>query len=884
MKKRISAAIAVLLVLSMVLSFFPVTDTKALNSEYDMFIAFADSSWNYSNWDAGHAATKFKGNGHYSMTLNAADVKGEATADPNGVVVFCVDITGLAADLAKEGKKLNFYNFKVLTDGNPVELELGKIVTGDIEEKGNYRFEIFNQYGATAEAPAIKDTSTFAFKETLTVEMDLEVVDKDATTAFLMFSDRNWAFGNWDQYTNNANAIVNGSGTYTVTLDAKSVGGDGSTAASGAQVFCVDLIGYSAKLEELGKKAEISNVKISCDGKQIDVAQDKVIYGDFEENGNLRIELFNEYGSTKDASPIGDPTALSFKDKLSVTFDLKESDLVYTGYLGFADSTWGYMNFEAKGETAEVSLKGGSYSVSLKKSEIKGAEAADNVAGINVLVVDIPGLGEKAASLNLAYKINSLSLYADGKKIDVDASKCLIDDIEGNGNLRIEIFNMYGATKDASPIADNLPAEFTFADTLKVDFSIEAYNPYYKESTAFIMLTSSDYNVTTQSTDASVTTSVLGDGDYTLKVKLSEIGKEGTKVPGAQVLCVDILGLCNLMTDDTLLGISNFKLTCDGKEVPVDASKLLVGDLESLGNYRIEIYNGWGSTKDDSPIGDPTSVAFSDEMVISFTLSGTNYGAKPVEPEPEPVEYSGSYFAGIAVQSNPSYIFRNSYDDKDYGYLTNQEFFLEGLHTVGDNAATYAGTFKDVMIDGDGTYTVALNGADFGEDYQFHMIYITTGLPYSNQLTFSDVSVKINGKDVGYFKDGKDLIKSDSKAYFNIMVQNDYTTAQTDIISLPEAAPVTDIEITFTVAGMGYESSGTSEPEPTQAPVDPTPTTAPEATATTAPTQAPATPTTAPAEPASSPNTGLIIGICCGAAALIAAAVIAVVLIKKKKG
>lgn len=62
--------------------------------------------------------------------------------------------------------------------------------------------------------------------------------DTQDYTAFLMFTDNDGAFGNWDATLESATTTVSGDGSYSVTLNASEVGGDGETGANGAQVFC----------------------------------------------------------------------------------------------------------------------------------------------------------------------------------------------------------------------------------------------------------------------------------------------------------------------------------------------------------------------------------------------------------------------------------------------------------------------------------------------------------------------------------------------------------------------------------------------------------------------------------------------------------------------
>ena len=70
----------------------------------------------------------------------------------------------------------------------------------------------------------------------------------------------------------------------------------------------------------------VSDVKVTTyntDGTSTDIAvdQSKVLYGDIEGNGKLRIEIQNEYGdSLKD--PCIDKSTISFDQKIAVTFTI----------------------------------------------------------------------------------------------------------------------------------------------------------------------------------------------------------------------------------------------------------------------------------------------------------------------------------------------------------------------------------------------------------------------------------------------------------------------------------------------------------------------------------------------------------------------------------
>lgn len=122
---------------------------------------------------------------------------------------------------------------------------------------------------------------------------------------------------------------------------------------------------------------------------------------------------------------------------------------------------------------------------------------------------------------------------------------------------------------------------------------------------------------------------VTGDGQYTL---------ESTAVAGASdfgVFVIDIEGMFAGAPEATAV---LDKVEIDGSEISFDAGKIIYGDIEEKGNYRIEIYNQYGDTKNDSPVNQATSIGSS--MKITFTVSGLGGGeaAPAAEEAPVPAE------------------------------------------------------------------------------------------------------------------------------------------------------------------------------------------------------------------------------------------------------
>ncbi len=194
--------------------------------------------------------------------------------------------------------------------------------------------------------------------------------------AFVMYASGNWypsimdasghtedpSSGTVTEWTPGTQEITK-DGTYTVSIsDIKCSGIDEETGdetmlkvdASGAVVFNVDIADLGTALgvgkdcegyDDLKTGAEkmefakskginVTDVKISQvkDGETTEVAVDssKILFGDIEGNGKLRIELYNQFGDTKDAAPLN-VSDIFFNEKLDVTFTISGIDAILGG-------------------------------------------------------------------------------------------------------------------------------------------------------------------------------------------------------------------------------------------------------------------------------------------------------------------------------------------------------------------------------------------------------------------------------------------------------------------------------------------------------------------------------------------------------------------------
>ena len=201
--------------------------------------------------------------------------------------------------------------------------------------------------------------------------------------AFLMYADADWypsiMDGTGHSEANDGTvtewtagtAEVTKDGTYTVSIaDIKASAVDeetgeetmGAVQGEGAVVFNVDIADLGTALgvgkdcegyDDLKTGAEkmafakskgidVTDVKISQtkDGETTEVAVDssKILFGDIEGNGKLRIELYNDYGDTKADAPLK-VSDLFFNEKLDVTFTISGIDAILNGGSTTPDET-----------------------------------------------------------------------------------------------------------------------------------------------------------------------------------------------------------------------------------------------------------------------------------------------------------------------------------------------------------------------------------------------------------------------------------------------------------------------------------------------------------------------------------------------------------------
>lgn len=230
-----------------------------------------------------------------------------------------------------------------------VNPESGKLAFGDIEGNGRLRIEIYNEFGATAANPPI-DPASIKFARNMVVSFNLTGITDNLKSgaagsyvAGLEYSDPTWNVSYWSSLAmGKYEALVTGDGTYTVWMEVASK-------ANGAIVFCVDIAGLSADIDDWSKVGvEINAIKLDADVEQA-VNQSIVNFNNKDGNGvDGRIEIYNEYSTSGAAAPGAYNSSLKFNGLMLVDFTLQgiDGNLVdgasadYRTELSYADADW----------------------------------------------------------------------------------------------------------------------------------------------------------------------------------------------------------------------------------------------------------------------------------------------------------------------------------------------------------------------------------------------------------------------------------------------------------------------------------------------------------------------------------------------------------------
>ncbi len=314
---------------------------------------------------------------------------------------------------------------------------------------------------------------------------------------------------------------------------------------------------------------------------------------------------------------------------------------------------------------------------------------------------------------------------------------------------------------------------------------------------AYLCYVSSDWSYANWG-DADGYTYVSGDGSYTVWVK------PGYDVNGSTMLFVEIADFAaaaeaaGVSASDIV--VSNVSLTCEGETISVDSSKIVTGDLEGKGHFRIELYNAYGATS-TAPAFDYAALAFSGKLQLNFTISGVgNLDGESSQPEEdEDTGLKGTTGSkkenGYVHDKGAIFVYTGDKDINDFTIATGWAF--GAVHEIngkwgdsyfGEGGLAGVGTGEGTSVKGNGIYI------KYWEDYRgigypaiqlswdtdriFYIGDITIfSSDWSTQAVFSVGDGFYRGPEERYAGTGEALLDGSNRWYY--FGEGSYTAANT---------------------------------------------------------------------------------------------------------
>ena len=626
--------------------------------------------------------------------------------------------------------------------------------------------------------------------------------------AYLMYADAAWAYQYWSgdapEGVTPTNVEITGPGEYTVGLEFAEEAQGLAFAAIGINDGEMNLPGYTIELKAIRVNGEAIEIKkgytSSDDGKVTRMN----IYNEWV--GEVPSDARSFDGSLSDAAPIiVDKEAFAAVKSVEADFVLHRA----TAYIMYADAAWA--------------------------NQYWGGAAPDGITAANV---EIAGPGDYTAALEFATPAEGLAFTALGLtngELSFPGAFLKINAIRINGEpieftkgytssddkvtTRMNIYNEWvgelpedahsfdGTVEDAKPIIVDKEL-FTGVTKFEVDFTLVPVT-----DTAYLMYADAAWAYQYWGGDApegvtAANAEITGPGTYTVGLEFAE---------EAQGLAFSAVGVVNgeKTFNGYFINVTDIKVNGESIEV----GKGYTSSDDGICT-RENLYNEWvselpadarradGDLEGAAPIVvDKEAFAAVKSVEVTFDYI---YGKPIAQDDDAPLTAEEAaelqkvdYNAYIGVQST-SYIFRNTWDEASYGRDSeNAEFFT---HLVGwdadNNAVDYGGTFEDVLLTKDGTYSVSLTTGEmgFGTDDAFRMLFVSTEIPSKlvkdGYVTISDVKTKIGDAATRDYTD-VDV----SGTYARIVIIDEYNRGEAPFgYTVPGAN--TAITITFTVTGL----------------------------------------------------------------------------------
>ena len=190
------------------------------------------------------------------------------------------------------------------------------------------------------------------------------------------------------------------------------------------------------------------------------------------------------------------------------------------------------------------------------------------------------------------------------------------------------------------------------------------------------------------------------------------------------------------------------------------------------------------------------------------------------------VKLDGEYHAALGVRTGSGKnIYRMAYYHKKSAGTNKWKHLAIGDYSS-EEYQEIKSTFKDVVIKGNGKYTVSLENADFQGETSFSRMQVSTDIPDTGKIKFSDMSVRVNGKELVKYDEPYIDKHGDADGNCCLLVINEdregVERLDGDCVS---QGTESKISITFKVSGFSYNKG--EKPKPAETPA-PKPTKTPE--------------------------------------------------------
>ncbi len=290
----------------------------------------------------------------------------------------------------------------------------------------------------------------------------------------------------------------------------------------------------------------------------------KVVVGDLENNGRIRIEIYNEYGASK-ADPCISPSSIKFSKNMVVTFSIEGvtgnindgAPGTHVAGLEYSDPTWAvsYWSGLTMGKYEAAVTGDGTYTVWM--------EVDNPASGAVVFCIDIADLAKDAVDPSLIKaEVLSIKLDADVDQ-PVNTNVVQFQNKDGNGtDGRIEIYNEYGNGGTVAPGCYN---DMAFNGMCLVDFTIKGIDGNLVDGAAGSYKTEmsyadADWNPSYWGGADFGSANVTGDGSYQVFAYLAG------DCSGAVVWTIELYGLWKDLVDTSKVQVSVDKITIPGKK------------------------------------------------------------------------------------------------------------------------------------------------------------------------------------------------------------------------------------------------------------------------------------------------------------------------------